>query len=295
MDSDITACLTDLKYRRNASDNTLQNYRLDLEHCSEWMHNHAVDDWIDVKRQHVRAWLTWMHGEGYAATSIARKLSALRTLFRYLAREGRVGESPLLLVRAPKRRQTLPNVMTVDEIEALVETGDVAEPLTSRDRCMFEVLYATGLRLSELVSIDLNDIEWGQRRIKVIGKGRKERYVLLGDIAMDTLELYIHRSRSELLKHQDETALFVSHHGMRLSSRGFHLILQRRLQAAGIHRHVTPHTLRHSFATHMLEGGADLRSVQELLGHASVSTTQIYTHVSEGYLREIYARTHKGA
>jgi integrase/recombinase XerD len=189
----------------------------------------------------------------------------------------------------------LPNVLSLEEVERLLVAPSATTPLGVRDRCLIEVLYATGLRVSELLSLRLDDIDWAGKTIRVMGKGNKERIVLLGDLAVDALELYVHEARPQLLKDRLCEALFLSHTGRPLSVRGFHLILQGHLKAAGITRAVTPHTLRHSFATHLLEGGADLRSVQELLGHASVSTTQVYTHVSEGYLRDVYMKAHSGA
>jgi integrase/recombinase XerD len=185
-------------------------------------------------------------------------------------------------------------VLSVDEIERLIEAPDRGTPLGIRDRAMLEVMYATGMRVSELLSLDIEDVDWPGRSIRVMGKGNKERIVLLGDLAVDALERYVHDARGALLRSRRTDALFLSHLGRRLSVRGFHVLLQSHLERAGIARHVTPHTLRHSFATHLLEGGADLRSVQELLGHASVSTTQVYTHISEGYLREAYARARGG-
>lgn len=295
MTDDIQDFLIDLRQRRGASDHTVHNYGLDLEHFHIWAADRGVESWSQVTRHFCRSWVAWMHGEGYASASIARKLSALRSLFRYLVREGRIERSPLLLVPAPKQRRSLPNVLTVDEIERLLETPSDRNPLGLRDRCLLEVLYATGLRVSELVSLRIDQVNWVERVIHVIGKGDKERVVLLGDFAMDALERYVHEGRPALVKGAVCNALFVSHIGRPLSVRGFHEILKGRLLDAGIQRRVTPHTLRHSFATHLLEGGADLRFVQELLGHASVGTTQVYTHVSEGYLREVYSRLHTGA
>lgn len=287
--------LSDLEQRRGASAHTVVNYRLDLEHLAEWLVERGISDWSTVRRRDMRAWVAWMHREGYASASIARKLSAARALYRYLAREGIVEDTPLLLVPTPRQRQTLPAVLSIEEVERLLEAPDRQSPLGLRDRCMFEVLYATGLRLSELLSLTADSIQWSGRSIRVVGKGNKERIVLLGDLAVDALERYIHESRPHLVGGRQSDALFLSHIGRPLSVRGFHAILQGHLRAAGIERHVTPHTLRHSFATHLLEGGADLRSVQELLGHASVSTTQVYTHVSRAYLRDVYAKAHRGA
>jgi integrase/recombinase XerD len=295
MNDSIETFLTDLQLRRGASPHTVENYRRDLEHLCDWLSALDITTWKQVNRAAVRRWIAWMHGEGYAPASIARKLSALRSFFRYLVREDIVEISPMLLVPAPKGRQTLPTVLTVEEIERLLAAPDATTPLGIRDRCLFEVLYATGLRVSELLGLRVEQIDWTRRSAQVLGKGSRERIVLIGDLAMDALERYLHESRPLLERGATCDALFLSYLGKGLSVRGFHLVLQTHLQEAGIARHVTPHTLRHSFATHLLEGGADLRTVQELLGHASVSTTQVYTHVSEGYLRDVYARAHRGA
>ena len=291
----VDGFLSDLQLRRGASAHTMVNYRRDLEHLCEWLAPLGISSWDEVNRSTVRRWIAWMHGEGYAPASIARKLSTLRSLFRYLVRENMVETTPMLLVPAPKGRKTLPSVLTIEEIERLLATPDTTTPLGIRDRCLFEVLYATGLRVSELLGLKVEQIDWTRRSIQVMGKGSKERIVLIGDLAIDALERYIHESRPQLERGLACDALFLSHLGTPLSVRGFHLVLQNHLAQARITRHVTPHTLRHSFATHLLEGGADLRTVQELLGHASVSTTQVYTHVSEGYLRDVYARAHRGA
>jgi len=200
----------------------------------------------------------------------------------------------MLLVLSPKSPRSLPNVLSHDEVERLLAAPDDS-PLGIRDTCMLEILYGTGLRVSELLGLKVDDVVWGRRSIQVLGKGSKERIVLFGDLAVDALERYMHEARPELASGISAHALFLSHLGTPLSVRGFHVVLKRHLNTAGIERHVTPHTLRHSFATHLLEGGADLRSVQELLGHASVSTTQVYTHVSEGYLRDVYAKAHRDA
>lgn len=295
MHSVIEAFLSDLQLRRGASAHTVENYRRDLQHLCDWLKPLDIFAWEDINRTIVRRWIAWMHGEGYAPASIARKLSALRSLFRYLVREGVLERSPMLLVPAPKGRQTLPTVLTIEEIERLLQAPDVTTPAGIRDRCLLEVLYATGLRVSELLSLRVDQIDWTRRTIHVLGKGSKERIVLVGDLAVDALERYIHEARPQLERGSTCDALFLSHLGTALSVRGFHMVLQKHLVHTGITRHVTPHTLRHSFATHLLEGGADLRTVQELLGHASVSTTQVYTHVSEGYLRDVYARAHQGA
>ncbi|HLJ69377.1 MAG TPA: site-specific tyrosine recombinase XerD [Chloroflexota bacterium] len=287
--------LADLEQARGASAHTLAGYRADLEHLIEWLNEHDITGWQELDRSAIRRWVAWMHSEGYATTSMSRKLSAVRSFFRYLVREERLERSPLLLVPAPKTGRTLPTVLSVDEVERLLAAPDPRTPLGSRDRCLLEVLYATGLRVSELLSLRLDDVDWTQRTIRVIGKGSKERIVLVGDLAMDALDAYVHVGRPALDGKTSGDALFLSRLGAPLSVRGFHVVLQSYVRTAEITRRVTPHTLRHSFATHMLEGGADLRSVQELLGHSHLSTTQVYTHVSDAYMREVYARAHRGA
>lgn len=287
--------LSDLRTRRLASEHTVTNYGLDLEHLVDWLAERDITSWGEVDRSLVRSWLAWMHAEGYAPASMGRKLSALRSLYRYLLREGIVSANPLLLIPPVKGRSSLPNVLTIEEIERLVAAPDGCTPLGLRDRALFEVMYAAGVRVSELLAIDLDGINWPEASVLVTGKGNKQRLVLLGDMAVEALDVYLHEGRSHLETGIEAHALFLSHLGRRLSVRGFHDVLQRYLKVAGIQRPVTPHTLRHSFATHLLEGGADLRSVQELLGHARVSTTQVYTHVSQAYLRDVYARAHRGA
>jgi tyrosine recombinase XerD len=295
MYDEIEQFLEDLTLRRGASQHTVTNYRLDLVHLADWVQAREVRSWTHLDRRSIRAWAAWLHDEGYAPASVARKLSALRSLLRYLVREGRLVTNPLLLVPAPKAGRRLPNVLTLEEMEALLSAPDGSTPLGMRDRCMLEVLYATGLRVGELLALRVDDVDWVGRSITVMGKGSKQRIVLLGDLAVDALERYLHKARPALPVDRGCDALFLSHRGTPLSVRGFHLVLKNHLAAAGITKQVTPHTLRHSFATHLLEGGADLRTVQELLGHSSLSTTQVYTHVSEGYLREAYSRAHKGA
>jgi len=291
---DIECFLADLAQRRGASPNTIEGYRLDLEHAAEWLTGVGIAAWTELDRPRLRAWVAWMHDEGYAPASISRKVSSLRSLFRYLSREGRVERNPLSHLPPTKRAKTLPNVLTVDEVERLIAAPRGDAPLALRDRALLEVIYATGMRVSELLSLTIDSVDWGRGSIVVRGKGNKERLVLLGALATDALERYVHEGRP-VLNGAGCDALFLSHLGRPLSGRRFHDILAQYLEAVGIERHITPHALRHSFATHMLEGGADLRVVQELLGHASVSTTQVYTHVSDAHLREVYMRAHEGA
>lgn len=285
-----------LRTRRRASENTCVSYHLDLADFIRWSAGREIKAWEDVDRNAIRAWLGWMHREGYATSSIARKLSSLRALYRYMQLRQQIHHNPFSLVVGPKQLKHLPTVLTVGEVELLLAQPDVSTPVGVRDLALLEVLYATGVRVSELMGMKISDVDWQESSVRVHGKGNKERIVLLGERAMTCLETYIHEARTHLMNgRHDEEHLFLSRLGLRLSVRMFHVALNRYLRQAGLEKRVTPHTLRHTFATHMLEGGADLRVVQELLGHANLSTTQIYTHISEGHLRDAYTQAHPNA
>lgn len=296
MRTEVDAFLQYLLVRRHAAENTRLSYGLDLADLMAWCAEQGIERWEDLNRSSVRSWLGWLHREGYAASSMARKLSALRALFRFLALQGQMSGSPLALIKSPKQVKYLPEVLTVEEVELLLAQPDPRSPTGVRDTTLLEVLYATGVRVGEVLALELADIDWDGSAARVKGKGNKQRIVLLGERAMTCLETYIHEARP-LLKNgrEGETRLFLSRLGLPLSVRMLHVALNRYLTMAGLQKRVTPHTFRHTFATHLLEGGADLRVVQELLGHANLSTTQIYTHVSEGYLRDAYAQAHPNA
>ena len=196
---------------------------------------------------------------------------------------------------SPKLERKLPRVLTVDEVEKLLNQPDTSTPAGIRDKAMLEVLYATGIRVSELVSLNLDDIELDEGFVRCIGKGSKERVVPMGEIAINALRSYLSKGRPKLVSNPGENALFLNHHGRRLTRQGFWKIVKKYAAQLGIRKEITPHTLRHSFATHLLENGADIRAVQEMLGHADISTTQIYTHVTKDRLKDVYARSHPRA
>ena len=296
MQPTIKLFLEYLQTRRRAAANTQIAYAADLNDFAAWCSTKGVESWQDVGRNTLRAWLGWMHREGYAPSSIARKLSAVRALFRFLELRRELPQNPLTLVKAPKQVGYLPTVLTVEEVELLLSQPDLDTPTGVRDLALLEVLYATGVRISELLGMKLGDIDWEKNSALVSGKGNKQRIVLLGERAMTCLEMYIHDARPMLTNgRESEKALFISRLGLPLSQRMVHVALARYLSEAGLEKRVTPHTLRHTFATHLLEGGADLRVVQELLGHANLATTQIYTHISEGHLRDAYSQAHPNA
>lgn len=297
MKGEIGEFLNYLTYERNASANTVGAYRDDLESfvsflCNDYFTVPRADiDFQKVDHVSVRSYLAHLARRRLRRSSIARHLSALRTFFRYLMREQIVESNPARSVATPKREKHLPPVMQPPDVVLLLEQVDTTAPLGLRDRAFLELLYASGLRISELVGIDLDDIELRARLVKVHGKGSKERIVPFGSKAEEALRgwLAVRQATSE------EEALFVNYRGERISARSVRRLFDRYARAAALQAGISPHTLRHSFATHLLNAGADLRGIQELLGHASLSTTQKYTHLSDRELIKIYRHAHPRA
>lgn len=286
--------ITYLSVERGLATNTLESYGRDLRQYSEYLE--ADSETLDaVSRSTVVAYLLHLQGQGKATATIARRLAALKAFYQFLLRERRINQDPTANLESPKLEKRLPKVLTVREVERLLAQPDPAQAAGMRDRAMLELLYATGIRVSELVSLSVVDVNLEMGYIRCSGKGAKERIVPLGSLAIQSCTEYLERARGRLVKHESEEALFVNHHGHRLTRQGFWKIVKKYADDAKIEKEITPHTLRHSFATHLLENGADLRSVQEMLGHADISTTQIYTHVTKGRLKEVYARTHPRA
>ncbi len=284
-----------MKSERGASPHTLAAYRRDLEGFAEFVEERrpgAVPDDVDIVL--VRAYLGELHGQ-VAASTIARKLSALRSFYRFLNRRGLCCVDPASLLRSPKLRQPLPRFLPVDEAKRLMEGSEGDEARALRDRAMLEVLYGGGLRVSELVGLDLRDLDLRDGLAKVLGKGRKERIVPLGRKAVAAVRDYLVR-RSELHYEgediRDPEAVFLSEQGRRITTRRVQQIVEAEARSAGVRLRSSPHDLRHSCATHLLDSGADLRSIQELLGHVSLSTTQRYTHVTVESLRSVYEDAH---
>lgn len=283
-----------LSVERGLAMNTLESYGRDLRQYSQFLEEDDAN--LDaVSRTTILNYLLFLQKQGKATATIARRLAALKAFYQFLVREKRIKSDPTANLESPKLEKRLPRVLTVKEVERLLAQPDPAQPSGMRDRAMLELLYATGIRVSELVSLNVGDVNLEAGYIRCAGKGSKERIVPLGSLAIQSVREYLNHGRSKLVKDREETALFVNHHGHRLTRQGFWKIVKRYADDARIEKEITPHTLRHSFATHLLENGADLRSVQEMLGHADISTTQIYTHVTRGRLKEVYARTHPRA
>jgi len=278
-----------LDLQRGASRHTLRGYALDLAEFRAFLSREGVGDVATADARAVRAWLASLHERKLAKSSIARKLATVRSCFRYLARVGRVEINPARQVRSPRLPKRLPSFLPKDESKDLLDTGAERSPAGLRDHALLELLYATGLRVSECCGLDLDDVDRRGGSVRVMGKGGKERVVPAGDAALAALEAWL------LVRGEGRGALFTNARGGRLGARSVHRIVKRRARGAGIDRRVTPHTLRHTFATHMLGEGADLRLIQELLGHSRLTTTQRYTHVSPEHLMKVYDSAHPRA
>jgi tyrosine recombinase XerC len=296
MEEHLNKFITYLIAEKNASPYTIKNYRNEIGQFLEFLKEQGIDSWDGVDRYILRRYLAWLQAEGYVKASITRRISELRSFCRYLVREGILDTNPIRAVSSPKVPKRLPDYLDPHEIENLLTAPDATVPQGQRDRAILEVLYASGLRVSELVSLNLSNVNLRSGEIRVWGKGAKERLTLLGGPACKALRRYIQDGRPKLTKENRPTnALFLNRLGSRLSTRSVSNILDKYAKLAGLERRVTPHVMRHTFATHLLDGGADLRTVQELLGHADLSTTQIYTHVSQARAKEVYRKAHPRA
>jgi len=284
-----------LEAERNASAYTVRNYVHDLRHFIDFLRKQKVTTFEEVDRHMVRRYIASLLERGFEKTSVARKLSALRSFYRYLIRENLVSRNPLASVSSPKLDQRLPSFLSGEEAVHLVEAPDAETPLGQRDRAILELLYASGLRVSEVVGLDIADVNLDAREARVWGKGNKERMVLMGKPAASALDVYLRQGRPQLAGRTATEALFLNRYGRRLSQRSLQKALAKYSTRAGLDKKVHPHLVRHSFATHLLDGGADLRVVQELLGHARLSSTQIYTHVSQTQARKVYLSAHPRA
>ena len=274
------------------SDNTLSSYRHDLEGFARWLRGHD-GCLVESTREHVQRYLADRSVAKYTARSNARLLSSLRQFYRMQQRDGSLNSDPTLLVDAPKLPRSLPKALPESEIERLIAAPDVHTPLGLRDRAMIELMYATGLRVSELIDIRAGQVNLRQGLVRVVGKGGKERLVPLGEVASDWLERYVRDARPLLLKGSSADALFVTQQRSGMSRQMFWLVIRKYALLAGIpSEKISPHVLRHSFATHLLNHGADLRAVQMMLGHSSLTTTQIYTLVAKEGLKRLHARHH---
>lgn len=302
MEAELRRFLTYLDVERGASPYTLRNYGNEIAEFVAFAQSHGIVSWHEVQVVLIRSWLASLHRQGYEPASIARRLYELRSCFRFLGREGLVGANPALSIHTPKLARILPDYLSVEQVFELLAAPDVATPLGVRDQAILEVLYSGGLRRGELLALKVRHIDLDQRQVRVFGKGSKERIALIGRPAEMALRLYLDSGRPLLLaanpqaQHRPPEMLFLNHLGRPIASaKTISNILDKYVRQAGLPPSVTPHTLRHSFATHLLEGGADLRVVQELLGHENAQTTTIYTQVTLSHLRGVVQSSHPRA
>jgi integrase/recombinase XerD len=293
----VASFINYLRAEKGFSTNTIGAYQNDLSQLTEFIAAQVLPEGAEastLNRDQVVRFVLHLREKEYAPTTIARKIAAVKSFCHFLEQEGLIREDPTLHVDSPRVTKYLPRAASVSEIERLLGQLDGETPPVLRDRAMLELLYATGMRVSELVSLDCTDVSTEDDVVQCRGKGDKQRQIPFGQKARDALVQYTNYGRVHLLGKRESSALFLNHHGDRLTRQGFWLIIKSYARGAGIDK-ITPHTLRHSFATHLLSNGADLRSVQELLGHSSIATTQVYTHVADSRLRQVYDDAHPRA
>jgi len=297
----INSFLSYLTVEKGFSINTITAYRNDLNQLVSFIEEEAakrgsIPPWAAFDRQAMLSYLLDLKQRNYAATTIARKVAAARSFFNFMVAEGMVKASPIQDVRSPKIGKALPKPISFSQVRLLIEQPNkLSTPEAKRDRAMLELLYASGMRVSELVSLNVGDVDLENGYVRCFGKGNKERVIPIYEQAVLVLKDYLEKARPQLGPKDNEKALFLNRRGDRLTRQGFWQILKGYAKSADLGAKITPHTLRHSFATHMLSGGADLRSVQELLGHANISTTQIYTHLTTEHIRRAYEQSHPRA
>jgi len=295
LDREIALFATYLKVEKGLSANTEAAYRRDLSKMMTYYSEQGMKSWAEVSRVQIVEYLTCLLDYGMTPATVARNLSSAKTFYKFLIQERIVAVNPTDNLESPRLARHLPAVLTVEEVDKLLELPDPVKPLGIRDRAMLELMYATGMRVSELLGLRVDDVNLLAGFSHCMGKGKKERIVPINQTAVEWVGRYLSRSRPLLLKNLGERNLFLNAHGRPLSRQGFWKLLNGYAREAQIEKELTPHTLRHSFATHLLENGADLRAVQEMLGHADISTTQIYTHLTKSRIREVYDAAHPRA
>ncbi|HZH59267.1 MAG TPA: site-specific tyrosine recombinase XerD [Metabacillus sp.] len=282
---------------RGLSNNTIVSYERDLKSYQKHLNEvQQITSFNDVSRLHIIQFLKFLKESGKSSKTIARHTASIRNFHQFLLREKQADQDPSVLIESPQTERNLPKILSLQEVEKLLETPKLTSPFGLRDKAMLELLYATGIRVTEMINLNLTDAHLTMGFIRCYGKGNKERIVPIGRAATEAIMNYVEKGRTKLMNKKEPTeALFINHHGKRITRQGFWKNLKKIALEANIKSELTPHTLRHSFATHLLENGADLRAVQEMLGHADISTTQIYTHVTKTRLKDVYNQFHPRA
>ncbi|HML94234.1 MAG TPA: site-specific tyrosine recombinase XerD [Thermodesulfobacteriota bacterium] len=292
MDDLLDSFLSYLVVEKGLSENTLESYGRDLKKFLLFINSRGITSAREIKYGDILDFMTRSREEGLNATTIVRSMVSVKQFFKYLLSEKVLSEDPTAHIKTPKMKKAIPGVISLDDVESILGAPDESTPEGLRDAAMLEMLYATGIRVSELIGLKLNDVNFELGFVVVYGKGSKERVVPIGDKAREKLLLYLRDSRTALLKGRESKALFVTRRGAGMTRQGFWKIIKAQALKAGVTKKISPHTLRHSFATHLLERGADLRTIQVMLGHSDISTTQIYTHVESERLKEIHKKYH---
>ncbi len=295
MEGYVNAFMNYLAIERGLAKNTLESYGRDVKQFQLYMQNLHLELIKDSNKNMIQQYLETLQTKGRAVSTISRNIAAIKAFYQYLVKEHYLEDDPAQSLDTPKVEKKLPKILSIHEVEQLLKQPNIKSSGGLRDRAMLELLYATGIRVSELIALNISDVNLDMGYIKCYGKGSKDRIVPLGSIAVKAVHDYIIKGRLKVVRTYDEPALFINHHGARLTRQGFWKIIKKYAQEAGIVKDITPHTLRHSFATHLLENGADLRSVQEMLGHADISTTQLYTQIMKNPLKEVYDKSHPRA
>jgi len=296
MQAQVEEFLHFLAVEKGYSEHTIAAYRNDLAQLIAYLREKRVASWTDVNRRHILDYILYLKDREYASSTVARKVAAVKSYFQFLVADGVLEEAPTTLVDTPAVEKHLPHPLNPEEMARLLaEPAKMETSKAARDQALLELMYATGMRASEVIGLETDAVDLEVGTVRCMGKGNKERILPLYERACDALALYLEDNRSALLQGGDETALFVNHRGHRLTRQGLWLIVKEYAEAAGIERRVTPHTLRHTFATHMLDGGAGLREVQQLLGHTNISSTQVYTKVWTRRKRKAYDKAHPRA
>lgn len=283
-----------IKYEKKYSDFTVKNYERDIDYFLKFLFDKGINDFKNVNYDLIREYFLHLHNHNYSKKTIARYISSIRTFFKYLYNEEVILNNPAILVSNPKLDKKLPNFLYTNDLEKFLESANESDKLSIRDSLILELLYSTGIRVSELVNIKIKDINFNDKIIKIHGKGNKERYVIYGELCAEKLSNYLKNSRNLLYSGKCDN-LILNSKGNMLTTRMIENIVKKYQHKSSIGVNVTPHTLRHTFATHMLDNGADLKTVQELMGHSSLSSTQVYTHITNERLRNVYLHTHPRA
>jgi integrase/recombinase XerD len=294
MDALVQKFVNFLEKDKKLSLNTLQSYRRDIEQYITYLKSMNVKNISSTNKTTVIAYLLHLQKKGRATSTISRSLASIRSYYQYLTKSKVIDVNPTVGLESPKVEKKLPQILSTQEVELLLEQPKCVDLKGYRDKAMLELLYATGIRVSELISLDINDISLDMGFVRC-NKGARERIIPIGTIAISALQDYLKNARNLLIQNKDETALFVNINGRRLTRQGFWKIVKQYKSLAKINKEITPHTLRHSFAAHLLENGADLRSIQEMLGHSDISSTQIYTQIAKNKIKDIYIKTHPRA